>query len=75
MTTLGIFTLALEIEQAGANVNVIYISKSQMITVHVAFPQGHKYEKHERFYTIFVDDSEDAEAKCKELRKIKEALK
>ena len=75
MTTLDIFTLVLEIEQAGANTVVLYNSESHLLTVRVTFPKWHKYEKHERFYTIFAGDSEDVETKCKELRKIKEALK
>lgn len=75
MKTLDIMALSLEIEQAGANVCVIYRSETQMLTVRVTFPKGHKYEKHERFYTIFAGDLEDVVAKCNELRKIKEALK
>lgn len=75
MTPLEIFSLILEIEQAGANTVVLYSSESHLLAVRVTFPKGHKYEKHERFYNIFVNDSKDVEAKCKELRKIKEALK
>lgn len=75
MTTIDIFALVLEIEQVGANVNVMYHSESRLLTVHVTFPKGHKYEIQERFYSISIDKLEDVEAKYKELRKIKEALK
>lgn len=75
MTTLDIFALVLEIEQSGANTNTLYCSESRLLSVHITFPKGHKYANQERFYTISVDDPEDVETKCKELRKIKEALK